>query len=284
MFRSQTPARARRLAAAASVVLLLCAASARAQTTSFTYQGRLTDAGAPASGPYDFEFRLFDAAGTQVGAPLLREDVQVTNGVFTVTLDFGASAFTGETRLIEIGVRPGAGVDPFTTLSPRQSVTSAPYAVRTLSAASADSAQTTADAQRLGGVDATQYVRADDARLSDARAPLAGSAAYIQNGTAQQAASFHISGDGAAAGTLTGGVVSATTEFRIGPNRVLKATGQYTSVGVGAGAPAGILGNSFFGSSAGASAAAGATPSSARRRARRRSTATATPSSAAARG
>lgn len=40
--------------------------------TAFTYQGRLVDAGNPAAGVYDFQFRLFDAAGggSQIGGTL----------------------------------------------------------------------------------------------------------------------------------------------------------------------------------------------------------------------
>ena len=40
-----------------------------AQTTAFTYQGRLTTGGNPANGSYDFQFKLFDALsdGAQIG-------------------------------------------------------------------------------------------------------------------------------------------------------------------------------------------------------------------------
>ena len=77
------------------------AASARAQLpagTSFTYQGRLEDGGSPATGSYDFEFRLFGAAagGTQVGSTVERPGVAVAAGLFTVDLDFGAGVFTGD--------------------------------------------------------------------------------------------------------------------------------------------------------------------------------------------
>ena len=78
---------------------LLAAGALQAQPvgTTFTYQGRLTDAGNPANGAYDLQLRLFDAAsgGAQVGPTLARDDVVVTNGLFTVSLDFGASAFNG---------------------------------------------------------------------------------------------------------------------------------------------------------------------------------------------
>jgi hypothetical protein len=51
-----------------------------AQTTSVTYQGKLTDGGNPANGKYDFVFRLFDSSGTQIGGDLEKGDVPVTGG------------------------------------------------------------------------------------------------------------------------------------------------------------------------------------------------------------
>ncbi len=98
---------------------------------SFTYQGRLTDAGSPANGAYDLRFILYDAesGGSQVGSTVTREDVNVTNGLFTVDLDFGATAFTGDARWMEIAVRPGTSAAAHTVLSPRQTVSPAPYAL-----------------------------------------------------------------------------------------------------------------------------------------------------------
>lgn len=98
---------------------------------SFTYQGRLTDGGSPANGTYDLRFILYDAAdgGAQVGTTVTREDVTVANGLFTVDLDFGASAFNGDARWMEIAVRPGASSNAHTVLSPRQTVSPAPYAL-----------------------------------------------------------------------------------------------------------------------------------------------------------
>ena len=89
---------------------LLAAISAFAQTTAFTYQGKLTDAGNLANGTYDMQFKLFDTVtvgtGTQQGTTLTNPTVQVVGGIFNVTLDFGANIFTGATRYLEIGVRP----------------------------------------------------------------------------------------------------------------------------------------------------------------------------------
>jgi hypothetical protein len=44
-----------------------------AQSTAFTYQGKVTDNGAPANGSYDFAFRLYDSlsGGIQIGTPFM---------------------------------------------------------------------------------------------------------------------------------------------------------------------------------------------------------------------
>ena len=139
---------------------------APAQTATFTYQGRLTDASAQANGTYDLGFALFDAAtgGTQIGAAQTRAAVNVSNGVFTVQLDFGAAAFPGANRFLEIAVKRPSDVN-FTTLTPRQPITSTPYAIRALNATSADTATTAAtaatatNAQQLGGAAAASYLQ-----------------------------------------------------------------------------------------------------------------------------
>lgn len=101
-----------------------------AQGTAFTYQGRLEADGQPAQGPHDLRFTLYDAevGGSQQGPVLTHNAVPVTEGLFAVTLDFGAGVFTGAGRWLEIGVRP-AGGGAFTPLSPRQPITAAPYAL-----------------------------------------------------------------------------------------------------------------------------------------------------------
>jgi hypothetical protein len=113
-----------------------------AQTSSFTYQGKLADAGVAANGTYDITFKLYDtlANGTQVGNDIVRDDVVVTDGEFTVDLDFGVAAFaSGASRFLQLEVRPGASSGTFTTLVPRQPLTSSPYAVKAANATTADS-------------------------------------------------------------------------------------------------------------------------------------------------
>ena len=104
--------------------------AASALGSGFTYQGRLTDGGEPANGTYDLRFYLYDAAsgGAQVGPEIIKEDVVVVEGVFTVQLDFGAGVFDGDALWLDIAVKPGAS-GAFTTMNPRQALTAVPYAL-----------------------------------------------------------------------------------------------------------------------------------------------------------
>jgi len=115
---------------AVSLIVFACLISARAQSSTFTYQGRLSDASSSATGTYDFQFALYDTGGTLIGLnSTATTGVQVTNGVFTVQLDFGAAAFPGADRMLEIAVRRGAETGVYTKLTPRQPITSTPYAI-----------------------------------------------------------------------------------------------------------------------------------------------------------
>ena len=98
--------------------------------SGFTYQGRLLNGGSPVTGNHDFTFKLFTASagGVQAATTLTVTNQLVTNGIFTVPLDFGNTAFLGDARWLEIAVRP-ASTGSFTTLSPRQAITPAPYAL-----------------------------------------------------------------------------------------------------------------------------------------------------------
>ena len=111
------------------LALIASATVAPAQTTAFTYQGRLHDGTGPANGTYNLRFALFDAltVGNPVGSPLTNAPVNVSNGLFSVTLDFG-NQFPGADRWLEIGVRPNGG-GAFTNLIPRQPITATPYAI-----------------------------------------------------------------------------------------------------------------------------------------------------------
>lgn len=194
----------------AAVVALLVVAlplAAAAQTTAFTYQGDLSSGGAPADGSYDLRFGLFAAAagGAQIGSDQTVSAAPVAAGVFTVQLDFGVAAFPGANRFLEIEVRP-AGGGSFTTLAPRQQISASPYAIRTLSAAAADSLSPAC----VGCVGDTQVSAISGAKLMGpipASSVPPGNGSYIQNSTAAQSnARFNIAGNG-----TIGGVLSATT-------------------------------------------------------------------------
>src|SRR5262249_40858323 len=103
--------------------------------SAFTYQGQLKLSGTGISGLVDLQFTLFDAAagGSQIGATNTLNNVSLTNGLFTVTLDFGSSAFATDAPWMQIVARSPAGRGPFLTLSPRQSVSPTPFALRALS-------------------------------------------------------------------------------------------------------------------------------------------------------
>ena len=174
--------------------------SVSAQTTEFTYQGSLKNGASPANGNYDFEFALFSAlsGGAQVGATLTRSSVAVAGGSFAVKLDFGGQ-FPGANRFLEIHVRPSSG-GAFTPLTPRQTVNSAPYSMKSLTSDNAT------NATQVGGLSAS---------------------GFVQNTTVVQAGSnFNISGNGTAGGTLSGNAVNAATQYKIGGTRVLSTAGN----------------------------------------------------------
>ncbi|MFO1488773.1 MAG: tail fiber domain-containing protein [Verrucomicrobiota bacterium] len=118
-----------RLACLLLIYGLQAATNASAQGTAFTYQGRLQDGGNPAIGSYDLRFALFDApsAGAQQGSLITNSATAVSNGLFTVSLDFG-NQFPGANRWLEIAVRTN-GNGAFATLVPRQPLTPTPYAI-----------------------------------------------------------------------------------------------------------------------------------------------------------
>ena len=111
---------------AAAFMLTGQLAQAASLGTAFTYQGRLFIGDVPANGLYDLQFTNYDAVGNALGG-FNTNALPVTNGLFTVTLDFGA-VFDGTPRWLEISERAN-GVGSFATLAPRQQLSSAPYAV-----------------------------------------------------------------------------------------------------------------------------------------------------------
>ncbi len=97
--------------------------------SSFTYQGQLKNGPTAVNGTCDFQFGLWDALalGAQIGVTQTKT-ISVTGGLFSTPLDFGAGAFDGQARWLEIQVACPAG-SAYVPLTPRQELTPAPYAL-----------------------------------------------------------------------------------------------------------------------------------------------------------
>jgi hypothetical protein len=132
--------------------LALLPLAAQAQGTAFTYQGRLMESNAPANGTFEFEFTLFDrlAGGNNLGT-LTLEETPVSNGLFTVVLDFGPGAFNGQSRWLEIYARNDGAGGTGVLLTPRQPVMPTPHAMFAAQAAQAATAATATSATNLIG-------------------------------------------------------------------------------------------------------------------------------------
>lgn len=108
---------------------LVSQSGAAAQGMAFTYQGRLNDEGNPAHGIYDLQFAVYDdeSEGRAVGRPITLRGTLVTDGLFSVMLEFRDAPFDGGERWLEIGVAQERG--EIRILKPRQKITAAPYAL-----------------------------------------------------------------------------------------------------------------------------------------------------------
>lgn len=212
------------------LAFLILGTSAFGQTTEFTYQGKLNDAGGQAS-TYDFEFRLCSTESGTCTTPIatvVKTGVAVSAaGIFTINLDFGASNLDGANRFIEIGVRR-AGTPEFTTLAPRQKLTSVPYAVQAL------------NTETFGNLGVSDFVQDNDPRIQPNN--------YVQNTTTAQAnVNFNIGGTGGA------NVFNATTQFDLAGERILGGAAGTDNLFAGrnSGAANAGLSNSFFGTNSG---------------------------------
>ncbi len=169
----------------ASLVLAAVLASGivpvRAQSTAFTYQGRLRDNTIPAVGVFDLRFALYDAAsdGNKVGADVTTNNVPVTNGLFCVLLDFGVNAFTGAPRWLETSLRPSGATGDYIPLIPRRALTATPYALYAPNAGTATTA-TSVPAPNLTGT--IPLARLPDEVVTNNEAGLTLSGTFTGNG------------------------------------------------------------------------------------------------------
>ena len=186
--------------------LCLSVTTLQAQTTAFNYQGKLASSGNPATGQYDFLFKLYDTqmvgTGTQQGADVTVSNITVTAGVFTAQIDFGVCApcFNGSARFLEIAVKLNGG-GSFTTLSPRQPITSNPYALRSPNAAAAD------------GLSVACVNCVTSSQIGSLPAD---SGNYIQNtATLQASSNFNISGNGFIGGNVGIGTTNPSSTLAV---------------------------------------------------------------------
>ena len=114
--------------------ILVAAAAFRGGTPvdyTFTYQGQLRNAGALVNGPVDLRITLWDSdvAGGQVGPINNYQAVPITEGRFALGLNFGATAFDGSNRWVQLEFRSPAGSGQYLTLNPRDKIMATPYAM-----------------------------------------------------------------------------------------------------------------------------------------------------------
>ena len=115
--------------------ILATSHSAQAQGTAFIYNGQLSDGNGPVNGTYDLMFTLYGTGtgGSAVAGPETNGATLVNNGQYAVVLDFGAAAFDGSPRWLEIAAQTNGG-SGFITLLPRQPLYAVPYAIMANSA------------------------------------------------------------------------------------------------------------------------------------------------------
>jgi len=204
-----------------------------AQTTTFNYQGKLTDSGGLAAS-YDFTVHLCATpiANCNTGdGSLAFQDLNAivvsNDGSFNLPVSFGSTLFDGSSRYLRILMRRNGQVS-YTELTPRQEITSSPYSIQSLKAT---------NTLQLGGVAANQYVLTTDTRLN-----------AVQNTTTQQpGVNFNIGGTG------TANVFAAATQFNLGGSRILSNGGTHNLfLGLNSGAAITTgSNNAFFGKDSG---------------------------------
>jgi hypothetical protein len=187
----------RMLVAAVACASLSLSCFAEPLTTAVTYQGELAQDGNLANGVFDLKFRLYDFAigGGSVGSEVTASGVSISNGRFTQSLDFGAGVFNGQRRWLEIDVR-AVGGGAYTTLAPRQELTTAPYAAFAAGAAS------------LNGQPASYYLNAGNLTGTINDAAISG--AYSQPITLNNASNLFF-GSGAGLSQLNASAISTGT-------------------------------------------------------------------------
>lgn len=208
-------------------VFCLFSSAIQAQNTAFTYQGRLAENNAAVNGSYDMQFRLYDnpnaGEGTQQGATVSKPNTPVSNGIFSAELDFGSAVFaSGGELFLEINLRPAGSTGGYTGLAPRQRLTSAPYSIRSKTAAAADGLSSAC----VGCVQNAQISLVDAAKINGA----------VANATTAQNVSGIVPVANGGTGSATKNFVDLSTDQTINGNKTFNGTvaaGNFSGNGSG---------------------------------------------------
>jgi len=209
-------------------IAALAWSTANAQvTTAFTYQGELEQSNAPATGDYDFEFRLYDmqTGGAQVASAISVADLFVDGGLFSVELDFG-NVYGLADLWLDVRVREGASGSGFISLLPRQKITPAPIALNAQSV----------EPGVVGSLElADGSVRGDDIDPAEVQARVTGSCssgeaigAIAANGSVTcnasggSGSSWSLSGNAISPGAFLGTTNTGPLEFRVASERLVR--------------------------------------------------------------
>ncbi len=211
--------------------------TAHAQGTSaFTYQGQLRDGGTNANGTYTMVFALYDAVtnGNLIAGPITNSPT-LFNGLFSINLDFGAGAFSGNARWLDITITNGPTTQ---TLFPRVPVLPAPYALYAANANVAASAVNVVSGINItNAVLTNSYFSGNGAGLTNLNAARLSSnsvPSLALSGVYSNAVTFNNSTN-AFVGTFTGNGASLSSTVH---QLVIPVTANYT---VGAGDLTGML-------------------------------------------
>ena len=241
--------------------------------TAFTYQGRLTTTNGPANGLYDFEFYAYTSETGYSGYAMNTNAVPVSNGLFTVLLDFGPGVFTGDARWLRIGVRsnsvavPPEIPEPFVVLNPRVPITATPFAQFATLASNVAPGSISAANLALNSVTATKIASGQVVKtlngFTDAVLVSAGTNFSIANnanvltisatpGTVVTNGGWSVTGN---SGTTTNNFVGTTDgqplELRVGGQRALRLENNSGEINVIGGGPANFVGTQVQGGTIG---------------------------------
>lgn len=225
-----------RILSALAALLLLALPAVAQSPASFTYQGRLDSAGAPANGNFDLRFRVLLIDGTQAGPTVCLLSTPVADGLFTAQLDFGHIFTTSIPKYLQVQVRPATGLDcsnlsGYTILAPASPITAAPLAAHALSANALWSPSATAtpavavDTLNRVGIGTTSPLAALDVR--------SGGGSYIRVDSPNGDLRFNGGADGFF-GFYNEGAAAGRTEFLSSAGVNLSIANSTGNVGIGA--------------------------------------------------